>query len=115
MHLHGRSWWRVELNAFTTGQILEMLEDKLSCVNNLPTINLEDSLNIDHKAVRETAFMRIMADKYREQLEKIHIPIDLSSFKGKYTVDMAKKEIPDIEEQLIERYEREIMQKLNIS
>ena len=111
----GTSYRRVELNAFTTAQILEILENKLSAINNLPTINLEESLNVDHKAIRETAFMRIMAEKYREQLDKIHVPIDLSAYKGKYTVDMAKEEIPDIEERLIEKYEREIAQKLNIS
>lgn len=48
-------------------------------------------------------------------LDKIHVPIDLSAYKGKYTVDMAKEEIPGIEERLIEKYEREIAQKLNIS
>lgn len=111
----GTSYRRVELNAFTTAEILEILENKLSAINNLPTINLEESLNVDHKAIRETAFMRIMAEKYREQLDKIHVPIDLSAYKGKYTVDMAKEEIPDIEERLIEKYEREIAQKLNIS
>ena len=56
--------------------------------------------------------MHIMAEKYKEQLNEIHVPIDLSSYKGKYTIDMAKKEIPDIEERLIERYEEEIMQNL---
>lgn len=111
----GTSYRRVELNAFSTAQVLEILENKLSAVNNLPAINLEETLNVDHKAVRETAFMRIMAEKYREQLDKIHVPVDLSTYKGRYTVDMAKKEIPDIEERLIKKYEREIAQKLNIS
>ena len=111
----GVSYRRVELNAFTTAQILEILENKLSAINNLPVINLEESLNVDHKAIRETAFMRIMADKYKEQLDKIHVPIDLSAYSGKYTVDMAKEEIPSIEKRLIEQYEKEIAQKLNIS
>lgn len=111
----GMHYRRVELNAFTTAQILEILENKLSSINNLPTINLEETLNVDHKAIKETAFMRLMADKYREQLDNVHVPIDLSSYRGKYTVDMAKKEIPDIEEELIKLYEKEIAQKLNIS
>lgn len=111
----GTSYRRVELNAFTTAQILEILDNKLSKVNNLPTINLDESLNIDHKAIRETAFMRLMANKYREQLNNVHVPIDLTQYQGKYTVDTAKSEIPDIEEQLISRYESEIIQKLNIS
>lgn len=111
----GTHYRRVELNAFTTAQILEILENKLSSINNLPTINLEETLNVDHKAIKETAFMRLMADKYREQLDNVHVPIDLSSYRGKYTVNMAKKEIPDIEEKLIKLYEQEIAQKLNIS
>lgn len=111
----GTFYRRVELNAFTTAQILEILESKLSGINNLPTINLEESLNIDHKAIKETAFMHLMADRYKEDLEKIHVPIDLSAYKGKYTVDVAKKEIPEIEERLIEQYEQEIAIKLNIS
>lgn len=111
----GTSYRRVELNAFTTAQILEILENKLSAVNNLPTINLEETLNVDHKAIRETAFMHIMAEKYKEQLDKIHVPIDLSVYKGKYTVDMAWKEIPDIENKLIGQYAEAIKQKLNIS
>jgi DNA topoisomerase VI subunit A len=110
----GTYYKRVELNAFTTAQILKILDDKLSEVNNLPTINLEESLNINHKAIREIAFMRLVSGKYKEQLESISIPIDLSQYQDKYTVDEAKEEIPEIEEQLILQYEQEIMQKLNI-
>lgn len=111
----GDKYRRVELNAFTTEQMLEILDRKLSSINNLPTINLEESLNIDHNAIKQTAFMRVMADKYKKQLDSIHVPIDLSDYNGRYTVDMAKKEIPEIEKQLISQYQHEIEQKLNIS
>lgn len=111
----GDKYKRVELNAFTTEQMLEILERKLSSINNLPTINLEESLNIDHNAIKQAAFMRVMADRYKNQLDNIHVPIDLSVYNGRYTVAMAKKEIPKIEKQLISQYEREIEQKLNIS
>lgn len=106
---------RVELNAFTTAQILEIIDEKLSRVQNLPTVNLETSLNIDHKAIKETAFMRIMSDKYADKLNEINVPIDLSQYKGRYTLETAKKEIPEIEENLIQLYEQEIEKKLNIS
>ena len=111
----GDKYRRVELNAFTTEQMLEILDRKLSAINNLPTINLEESLNIDHEAIKQTAFMRVMADKYKNQLNEIYVPIDLSAYNGRYTVEMAKKEIPDIEEQLLVQYEHEIEQKFNIS
>lgn len=111
----GTHYRRVELNAFTTAQILEIIDEKLSRVQNLPTVNLETSLNIDHKAIKETAFMRIMSDKYTDELSKINVPIDLSQYKGRYTLETAKKEIPEIEEDLILLYEQEIEKKLNIS
>lgn len=110
----GTMYRRVELNAFTTEQMLEILDKKLSSINNLPTINLEKSLNVDHNAIKQAAFMRLMADKYKEQLDKIHLPIDLSAYNGRYTVAMAKKEIPQIEKELIAQYQQEIEEKLNI-
>lgn len=111
----GDMYRRVELNAFTTEQMLEILDRKLSAINNLPTINLEESLNVDHNAIRQAAFMRVMADRYEEQLKNIRVPIDLSAYNGRYTVAQAKKEIPDIEKQLISQYQQEIERKLNIS
>ena len=62
----GTSFRRVELNAFTTAQILEIIDNKLSNVNNLPTINLEETLSIDHNAIKETAFMRLVSEKYKK-------------------------------------------------
>lgn len=111
----GDMYKRVELNAFTTEQMLEILDRKLSAINNLPTINLEESLNIDHNAIKQTAFMHVIADKYKDQLDNIHVPIDLSAYNGRYTVAMAKKQIPNIEKQLVLQYEHEIEKKLNIS
>lgn len=110
----GRYYKRVELNAFSTEQILEILERKLSEINNLPKINLKDTLEIDHSALREVAFLRLIENKYKDELSEIYIPCDLSDYEGKYTVDMAKKEIPEIKEKLILQYEREIEKKLNI-
>lgn len=110
----GDSYRRVELNAFTTGQILEIIDNKLSAVNNLPKINLEETLDIDHKAIRETAFMRLISEKYKEQLDRVYVPIDLSAYTGKYTVKTAKSEIPELEERLIREYQSAISEKLNI-
>lgn len=83
--------------------------------NNQSTINLEESLNVEHSAIKQAAFMRVMAEKYKEQLDNIHVPIDLSAYNGRYTVAEAKKQIPNIEKQLVLQYEHEIEKKLNIS
>lgn len=111
----GTSFRRVELNAFTTAQILEIIDNKLSNVNNLPTINLEETLSIDHNAIKETAFMRLVSEKYKKQLSDIYVPIDLSEYTAKYTVKAAKNEIPELEEHLIQQYQEVIANKLNIS
>lgn len=57
---------------------------------------------------------------YKERLSIIDTTensyvIDLSQYKGRYTLETAKKEIPEIEEDLILLYEQEIEKKLNIS
>lgn len=105
---------RVELNAFTTEQILEIMDKKLSSVNNLPKINLVNTFDVDHEALRDVAFMRVMSRKYKDRLSDIYVPCDLSSYEGRYTVDVAKRAIPEIKDELIQRYEHEIEKKLNI-
>lgn len=105
---------RVELNAFTTKQILEIMDRKLSLVNNLPKINLINTFAVDHEALRDVAFMRVISRKYKDSLSDIYVPCDLSSYEGRYTVDIAKKAIPEIKDELILRYEQEIEKKLNI-
>jgi len=105
---------RVELNAFTTEQILEIMDRKLSAVNNLPKINLVNTFDVDHKALRDVAFMRVMSRKYKDRLSDIYVPCDLSPYEGRYTVDIAKKAIPQIKDELILQYEHEIEKKLNI-
>lgn len=105
---------RVELNAFTTEQILEIMDRKLSTVNNLPKINLVNTFEVDHEALRDVAFMRVMSRKYKDRLSDIYVPCDLSPYEGRYTVDIAKKAIPQIKDGLILQYEHEIEKKLNI-
>lgn len=105
---------RVELNAFTTEQILEIMDRKLSAVNNLPKINLVNTFDVDHEALRDVAFMRVMGRKYKDRLSDIYVPCDLSPYEGRYTVDIAKKAIPQIKDELILQYEHEIEKKLNI-
>lgn len=111
----GTYYNRVELNAFSTEQILEIMDRKLSKVDNLPKINLKNTFDVDHEALKEVAFMRVMSRKYKNQLSDVYVPCDLSNYDGAYTVDIAKKAIPEIKDNLILQYEQEIERKLNIS
>lgn len=110
----GTYYNRVELNAFSTQQILEIMDRKLAAVNNLPKINLQSTFDVNHDVLREVAFMRVMSRKYKNMLSDIYVPCDLSAYEGRYTVDVAKKAIPEIKDELILQYEREIEKKLNI-
>lgn len=105
---------RVELNAFSTEQLLDIIDSKLRNANNLPTINLSSSLQLDSQALREVAFMQIVKEKYKSQLNKIDLPCDLGLYDGKYTVKEANRLIPDIQRKLIEEYKRIISSQIVI-
>ena len=47
-------------------------------------------------------------------MSDIYVPCDLSLYEGRCTVDVAKKAIPEIKDELILQYEHEIEKKLNI-
>lgn len=111
---NGNTSQRVELNAFSTEQLLDIIDKKLKDQSNLPVVNISDSLQIDNKVLREVAFMRVLKSKYASQLEKINMLCDLSAYDGKYTMNEAKKVIPEIKERLINQYQQEIMEKIAI-
>lgn len=103
---------RVELNAFTTEQILEIIDDKLSGINNLPTINISDSLEVDHNTLRQFAFTQLFEEKYRDKLQGIYIPYDLRQYDGQYTVADAKKHMKLIQNDIVMKYKEEISKSL---
>lgn len=54
-------------------------------------------------------------DEYFRSVQSTrYVPCDLSPYEGRYTVDIAKKAIPQIKDELILQYEHEIEKKLNI-
>ena len=111
---NGNTSQRVELNAFSTEQLLDIIDKKLKDQSDLPIVNISNSLQIDNKVLREVAFMRVLKSKYASQLEKINMPYDLSAYDGKYTMNEAKKAIPEIKERLINQYQQEIIKKIAI-
>lgn len=111
---HGNQFQRVELNAFSTEQILSIIENRLNNIHNLPNIRLQSSLELDQKILREVAFMQVLKDKYQSRLDGIHIPCNLEKYDGNYTVDEAQKAIPMIRNELIEQYKKEIIKNIAI-
>lgn len=108
----GTYYQRVELNAFTTEQILEIIDDKLKDVNNLPQIDLTEAIEIDDQKLKEVAFMRILKKKYYDQLEMVSVEYDLSKYAGAMTVHEAKEQIPEIEKEIVNLYEHAIEENL---
>lgn len=105
---------RVEINAFSTEQLLDIIDTKLKYENNLPTVSLSDTLQLDNVALREVAFMQLIRERYQSQLDKIDLPCDLSSYNGKYTVKEANDIIPMIQKKLVQQYKQEILRKIAI-
>jgi len=110
----GKKVQRVELNAFSTEQILEMIDNKLGDCASLPKVNLSQSLEFDGDAIRDTAFIQIMKNKYRTLLNGINLEIDLESYDGELTLFEAKEQIPLIKEKLLQAYEKELLKQLAI-
>jgi len=103
---------RVEINHFTTQQILEIIDRKLGGYNNLPMINLCETLELDPTVLREAAFARVITSKYANMLNGIHIDVDLSEYEELMTLAKAKQQIPKITDDLLQLYEAEILQRL---
>lgn len=105
---------RVELNAFTTEQILSLIDRKLSVqASPLPTIRLSDSLTLNKESLREVAFMRVMRNRYGKDLESVSVPLDLADYSSECTLAEARQMIPAIQEEIIRRYEQEITKSIS--
>ena len=65
---------RVELNAFTTEQILEVIERKLGTVNELPTVRLAKVVNLDPHKIKEAALLSVLRDRYRDLVDALPDP-----------------------------------------
>ena len=111
--LDGRgNYRRVELNAFTTEQILEIIDRKLSrYTNSLPTVNLKDVLHVDQTAIKKAALMQVMLEKYSFLLDEIETPEDIIQ-----SEDMTVKEIEaaagSIVDTMMQNYQRQILQRI---
>jgi hypothetical protein len=53
---------RVELNAFTTEQLLQILDDKLKGICGLPKLDLSETLRANEQKLKEYALFQLLLD-----------------------------------------------------
>lgn len=86
---------RVELNAFTTAQILEIIDKKLGTVDSLPCVRLSDVVRIDARKVKEAALMNALKKKYAYVADLLPDP-DLQAYDSVMDVYQIEARAQDI-------------------
>lgn len=99
---------RVELNAFTTEQILEIIDRKLNSKTDLPKVKLSDVMQIDEQAVKEAALMELIKKDYAGLLSGIALPAGRPMQNRCVTVSEAVQEAETIVNDMIAEYQEAI-------
>jgi hypothetical protein len=102
---------RVELNAFTTEQLLEIIDDKLSHRNNLPKLDVSKALKADLTKIKEFAFFKHVRNKYEILLSGIDIPVEGLFDGGLMTYPEMMEHMPSIEKEIVKLVTAEIEKK----
>jgi hypothetical protein len=96
---------RVELNAFTTEQLLQILDDKLKGICGLPKLDLSETLRANEQKLKEYALFQLVRRKYEKMLSSISIG-DLPG--GSMTYYEIMEQMPGIEQDIIDKLTTEI-------
>ena len=94
---------RVELNAFTTAQLLEIINDKLTGVCTLPTLDISDVMDVNLTKFKELALYKLVRSKYSKMLSGITIA-DMPT--GRMTYHELIRQLPTIENKMMLQIER---------
>jgi DNA topoisomerase VI subunit A len=102
---------RVELNAFTTEQLLRILDDKLKDRNNLPRLEISAATQKNLTKIKEYALFQLVERKYRKMLNSLSID-EIEGLPETATYYELQNLLPTIEEKMvdgiIEKIEQEI-------
>ena len=102
---------RVELNAFTTEQLLEIIDDKLKDKKSLPKLDLSDAIKFNEQKLKDYALFQLVRKQHEKMLSRITIDgPDLLSDEITYHEMMQR--MPSIEEQLINELSAKIEKEL---
>jgi hypothetical protein len=89
---------RVELNAFTTEQLLEIIHNKLKDEKSLPKLRISDVLRVNEQKIKHYALFQLVEKKYGKMLSDVVIG-DLPG--GEMTYHEILRHMPSIEKQLL--------------
>jgi hypothetical protein len=96
---------RVELNAFTTEQLLQILDDKLKKICGLPRLDLSEVLYANEQKLKEYALFQLVRRKYEKMLSGISIDGLPGGFMTYYEM---MKQLPGIEKDIVSKLTAEI-------
>ena len=103
---------RVELNAFTTEQILEIIDRKLSKVDMLPRLKLSQAVSIDPERLKEVALMRLLKKRFGHLVAQMPEP-DIAGHDDILTVYEAQARTEGIINSILQDMEQAADEKLN--
>lgn len=103
---------RVELNAFTTAQILEIIDRKLSQIDTLPKMKLSEAVSIDPVRLKESALMRVLKKRFGYMVDLLPDP-DIADYDRDMNVFEIQDQTQGIIDSLLNGMETVAEEKLN--
>ena len=103
---------RVELNAFTTEQVLEIIDRKLSKVDTLPRLKLSQAVSIDPDRLKEVALVRALKKRFGSLVDQMPEP-DIAGHDDILTVYEAQARTGGIIDSILQDMEQAADEKLN--
>ena len=102
---------RVELNAFTTEQLLQIIDSKLAAIDNLPRVRLTQAVSINPRKIKETALMNVLRNKYEYLIDELPEP-DIAAYDTRMTVSQIEQQTQGIIDRILSDLEGAAAEKL---
>jgi len=96
---------RVELNAFTTEQLLEILDDKLKNINTLPKLDISKVIEANEQKLIKYALFQLVESKYEKMFRNITLGDTSKIFPATSMMNFyeMQKIMPEIEDKIINK------------
>lgn len=102
---------RVELNAFTTEQLLQIINSKLEAIDNLPRVRLTQAVSINPRKIKETALMNALRQRYGYLIDQLPEP-DIATYDTRMTVSEIEQRTQGIINRILSDLEGAAAEKL---
>jgi hypothetical protein len=106
---------RVELNSFTTEQLLEIIDDKLKNTNCLPEVDISKVIQINLQKYKEFAVFQLVKSKYEKMLSGVSIDNieDIYPATTNMTYHVMVKLIPEIKRKILSKLTTQLDKAIN--